>query len=145
MSLAEPARGGADAGVAPVRLVLPATPDSLAVVRQALTAMAEVLGLGEGVLDDLKVAVTEACTNAVVHAYPACDGGPPGPLEVHAWPHHGGIVVMVRDEGEGLSPRDARASAGLGLGLQLIATLAAEVRIASGPGRGTAIWMTFRR
>lgn len=144
MSRADPARGGADAGAAPVRLVLPATPESLAVVRQALTAMAEVLGLGEAVLDDLRVAVTEACTNAVVHAYPLCDGGAPGPLEVHAWPHHGGIVVMVRDQGEGLSPRDANASAGLGLGLQLIATLAAEVRIASGPGRGTAIWMTFR-
>lgn len=142
MSRAEPARGGAEASTAPVRLTLPASPDSLAVVRQALTAMAEVLGFGESVLEDLKVAVTEACTNAIVHAYPACDGGP---LEVHAWPHHGGIVVMVRDHGEGLSPRDSRASAGLGLGLQLMATLAAEVRIASGPGRGTAIWMTFRR
>src|SRR3954451_8758818 len=56
------------------RLSLPAVAENVAVVRQALTGMTEALGIGPGVLADMKTAVSEACNNVVLHAYE--DGGP---------------------------------------------------------------------
>jgi anti-sigma regulatory factor (Ser/Thr protein kinase) len=126
-------------GPAPVRLRLPARPESLTVVRQALSGVAAVVGLDGEDLDDLKVAVTEACTNVVLHAYP----GSEGPLEVEAWGEPKRMTVLVRDEGAGISPRAHADGPGLGLGLQLIAALAADVRISADPGRGTEVVMTF--
>src|SRR6476469_5669296 len=61
-----------------VRLSLPARPENVAVVRHVLGAFAEALHLPVGVVDDMRLAVTEACTNVVRHAY---DGVDPGPLE----------------------------------------------------------------
>jgi serine/threonine-protein kinase RsbW len=126
-------------GPAPVRVALPAEPTSLAVVRQALTGVASAIGMSGDRLDDLKVAVSEACTNVVLHAYE----GAPGPIEVHAWPQDEALVVLVRDEGQGMVPRAERASPGLGLGLGMIATQAGSVSFSSEPGNGTEVWMSF--
>src|SRR3954466_5691925 len=52
-----------------VRLELPARPEGVGVVRQALVGVADGLALDGAVLSDAKMAVTEACTNAVVHAH----------------------------------------------------------------------------
>jgi len=65
-----------------VRLTLPAVAENVAVVRQALTGMTEALGIGPGVLADMKTAVSEACNNVVVHAYP--EPAPARPVEVKA-------------------------------------------------------------
>jgi anti-sigma regulatory factor (Ser/Thr protein kinase) len=126
-------------GVAPVVLRLPAEPDSLAIVRQAVTGIAEVLGMDGDRIDDLKVAVTEACTNVVMHAY----DHRPGLVEVQAWPGDDALVVTVRDEGEGIVPRAERVSPGLGLGLQMIAALADDLRITAGEQGGTSVRMGF--
>lgn len=124
-----------------VRLRLPATPESLTMVRQALTGMAEVVGIGDEVIEDLKVAVTEACTNVVVHAY----SGQPGTMEVDSWGEPARLVVLVRDYGTGFIPRVPSIRRGLGLGLQLIASLATEVRISAGAESGTEVLMAFER
>jgi len=124
-----------------VRLRLPATPESLTMVRQALTGMAEVVGIGEEAIEDLKVAVTEACTNVVVHAY----AGRPGSMEVDSWGEPARLVVLVRDFGTGFVPRVQSVRQGLGLGLQLIASLASEVRISAGAEAGTEVLMAFER
>jgi serine/threonine-protein kinase RsbW len=126
-------------GPAPVQVALPAEAASLAVVRQTLSGVAAAIGMSQDRLDDLMVAVTEACTNVVLHAY----GDAIGPMQVHAWPLGNRLVLLVRDEGAGMVPRVERQSPGLGLGLGMIATLAADVSIASEPGRGTEVWMTF--
>ncbi|HWH15269.1 MAG TPA: ATP-binding protein [Miltoncostaeaceae bacterium] len=123
----------------PVVIRLPAEPDSLAIVRQAVTGVAEVLGLPEERLDDLKVAVTEACTNVVLHAY----AGDTGAMEVRVRQDDRSLVVTVRDEGAGIVPRAEKTSPGLGLGLQMIAALADDVRIAAGDGGGTSVRMAF--
>ena len=80
-------------------------------------------------LSDVKLAVTEACTNAVVHAYP--DGE--GPLEVAAYVRDDRLMLVVRDEGRGIVPRTD--SPGLGLGLPLIATLAEALELGTDDAR----------
>jgi anti-sigma regulatory factor (Ser/Thr protein kinase) len=120
---------------------LPAVPESLALVRHVLAGVAEAVHVPERALDDLKVAVTEACTNVVLHAYEGV--AERGPILVDIWHRASRLVVRVSDAGTGMAPRLERRSAGLGLGLRLMAMLTAEVRIVTRPEEGTAVWMTF--
>ena len=61
-----------------VRLSLPARAEGVAVVRQALAGLADALDFDPAVLADMKMAVSEACTNVVVHAYGEQRGQPRG-------------------------------------------------------------------
>ena len=56
-----------------VRLTIPARPEYITLGRLALTAIAGVHPLSDETLHDLKLALTEACTNSVKHAY--AEGG----------------------------------------------------------------------
>jgi serine/threonine-protein kinase RsbW len=122
-----------------VRLTVPARAESVPVVRQALSGLGQALGLDDSLIDDIKIAVTEACTNVVIHAYR--DGE--GPLEVRAWPQEGRLLVIVRDEGGGFAPRAETSSPGLGLGLPLIAALSEEMRITTGEDGANEVHMLF--
>lgn len=119
----------------------PAVAGSLALVRQTLAGLAEAVDVPERALDDLKLAVTEACTNVVLHAYAGMEE--PGQILVDVWHAESRLVVRVRDEGTGMKPRVDRGTPGLGLGLRLIAMLTAGVTITTEPDVGTAVWMTF--
>ena len=121
-----------------IELLLPARAENVAIVRHALGALGEVLGLDAQTLSDIRLAVTEACTNVVVHAYP---DGSEGPLEMLATLEEKELTVVVRDEGEGISPR--QDSPGLGLGLPLIASLAEKVQLGHDARRRTEVRMTF--
>lgn len=121
-----------------VELMLPARAENVAIVRHALGALGEVLALDERTLSDIRLAVTEACTNVVVHAYP---DGEEGPLAVLATLADEELTVVVRDEGEGISPR--QDSPGLGLGLPLIASLAEKVQLGHDAQKRTEVRMTF--
>ena len=57
-------------------LTLPARAENVAVVRHAFGGLADVVDVADQTLSDIKLAVTEACTNVVVHAYPGRDDGP---------------------------------------------------------------------
>jgi serine/threonine-protein kinase RsbW len=123
-----------------VVLSMPSRAEGVGVVRQALAGMADALDFDASVLADMKMAVTEACTNVVVHAYR--DG--PGPLEVQMLADTAGLTVVVRDEGQGIQPARARASTpALGLGLPLIAALSDTFELHGGAGHGTEVRMTF--
>lgn len=123
-----------------VRLAIPARPENVAVVRQALGGLANVLGIDGVALDDMKLAVTEACTNVVVHAYPEAEG----PLEVEMRPGGATLTVVVRDHGGGIRPRlDASSTSALGLGMPLMASLADDFVVHGAPGGGTEVRMTF--
>ena len=85
---------------------------------------------------DVQLAVTEAATNAVMHAYATT----PGDVTVTADVHEGELAIVIADTGTGLVERSD--SPGLGVGLSIIATVADEMRITSNAG-GTQIHMTF--
>jgi serine/threonine-protein kinase RsbW len=122
-----------------VEFSLPATADSVPLVRHALAGLAEALDMSPSEVADLKTVVTEACTNVVVHAYRGDDGA--GPLEVHAWEDGSCLVVTVRDFGDGIRPLADVESRSLRLGLPLIAALTDSFEISGGPGHGTEVTM----
>jgi anti-sigma regulatory factor (Ser/Thr protein kinase) len=119
-------------------LRLPARPENVAVARHAIGGFADVLEVPDQTLADVKLAVTEACTNVVVHAYPDREG----PMGLRASVDDGVLRVVVVDEGRGILPR--ADSPGLGLGLPLIATLAESLELGSGVNEETEVRMTFR-
>src|SRR5216110_2531808 len=57
-----------------LEITLPARAENVAVVRHAVGGLGEVLEVDDQTLSDIKLAVTEACTNVVVHAYPGSEG-----------------------------------------------------------------------
>ena len=122
-----------------VRLSVPAVPENVAVVRHLLGAFAEALQLAPEVVDDMRLAVTEACTNVVRHAYE----DRPGPIEVVIHPDDEKLEVVVSDRGRGLN--GGVDGSGPGLGLSLIAALADSIDLQELPTRGSRLAMSFRR
>jgi anti-sigma regulatory factor (Ser/Thr protein kinase) len=124
-----------------VRLTMPARAEGVAVVRQALAGMADALAVDAAVLADMKMAVSEACTNVVVHAY----DDPAGTLEVDMSADDVGLTIRVRDHGRGIQPqpKSEREVPALGLGLPLIAALSDTFEVQGDEGRGTEVRMTF--
>jgi serine/threonine-protein kinase RsbW len=121
-------------------LQLPAVPASVGELRHALCARLECLaGVSSELVEDISLAVSEAATNAVVHAY--ATEGDPGPLVLSARVMDDRVHVVVRDHGRGMTPRPD--SPGLGLGLPLMSRLADAVQITTHPEGGTEVRMTF--
>lgn len=122
----------------PFRLELRADPDCVGDVRAAARGYAERHGASEQTAADVALAVSEAVTNVVVHAY----DGAPGDLRLVAQRIDDRILIAIEDDGHGLAPNPA--TQGLGLGLPLIARVAADFQVAPGPqGIGTRVLMTF--
>jgi serine/threonine-protein kinase RsbW len=131
---------GQEAQVPDFELMLPARAENVAVVRHAIGGLGDAVPAIDGQrLSDIKLAVTEACTNVVVHAYDDGDG----PMQVEAsLESDEELVVIVRDEGRGIAPRTD--SPGLGLGLPLIASLAESLELGRDGDQRTEVRMTFR-
>lgn len=127
-------------GDARVEFSLPARAENVALVRHALAGLAEALNMEPSEIADLKTVVTEACMNAVVHAY---DGPEPGPLEVEAWPDDDALTITVRDFGSGIRPLADVEHRSLRLGLPLIAALTKSFQVSGEPGRGTEVRMSI--
>jgi len=117
----------------------PAEPVIVAQARRGVSEFARTLGADEEVLGGITLAVSEAATNAVLHAFVDL---PPGRVSVTAEAGDGSIRVRVIDDGRGMTPRSD--SPGLGLGLSMMASMASSCDIREGPsGRGTEVSMTF--
>src|SRR5688500_9362571 len=97
-----------------LRLELPAAAENVGVVRHALAGLAEAIGMDPGRIGDLKTVVTEACMNAVVHAY-GDDGS--GTMEIEARRVEEALEVVVRDRGTGIRPRADTDRQSLRMGL----------------------------
>jgi serine/threonine-protein kinase RsbW len=127
------ANGGGDGHA--IHLTIPAKPEYITLGRLALTGLARVRALDEDVLGDLKLAITEACTNSVRHAYQEAGGA----VEIVYELHPDRIVVEILDRGEGFSldepivPLAEDLSEG-GLGIAIIRALTDELEIGAMPG-----------
>lgn len=118
---------------------MPAQAANVPLVRQVLSGLLDAHNVEAALCADVKIAVTEACTNVVVHAYP--DGE--GPLETNMSMVPGHLLVSVRDRGLDFNPlpHDPGAPA-LGFGLALISSLSDEFSMRSG-NSGTEVQMMF--
>lgn len=119
-----------------VRLTIPAKAEYITLVRLALSGLSQTRPFSEETLGDLKLAVTEACSNSVRHAY---QGGREGAVEVVYELHPDRLVIEVVDEGSGFTVPDQVGSDGAGLaegglGISIIRELADELEV--GPGAG---------
>jgi anti-sigma regulatory factor (Ser/Thr protein kinase) len=122
-----------------IRLSLPASAENVVLVRRVVATLAEELRLPRELVEDIKLAVTEACTNVVRHAY----AGGEGSLEVELDPKDGErLTVVVTDHGSGIQPHPRVG--GPGLGLPLIAALADQLEIDQQPDHGSRVCMEFR-
>jgi serine/threonine-protein kinase RsbW len=112
---AEGMAGRAEPQSGDLHVRLEAVPDSVPEARLRVRTWCERAQVGGQVQSDLMLAVTEAATNVVQHAY---SGGRPGTFLLDVHRDAGDVVVSIRDEGVG--PRRAAPSAGAGLGLEII-------------------------
>jgi serine/threonine-protein kinase RsbW len=130
---------GVDTSAQDIHLTLPAEPENVAVVRHVLGALADALNMPSDVREDIRLAVTEACTNVVRHAY-SDDGGT---IDVVVRPSGEALEVTVSDTGRGIGP--SPDTGGPGLGLPLIWALADAVEIEREEGNGSRLVMSFLR
>jgi serine/threonine-protein kinase RsbW len=124
-----------------VRLIIPAKAEYITLGRLALTAIARVRPLPEETLSDLKLALTEACTNSVRHAYE----GRVGTVEIVYRIEPDRLVVEVADDGGGFevdaavdNTDNGDLSEG-GLGIAIIRAVADEVEIGPGESGGSRL------
>jgi serine/threonine-protein kinase RsbW len=123
-----------------VRLTIPARPEYITLGRLALTAIAGLRPLSDETLHDLKLALTEACTNSVKHAYE--DGS--GSVDIVYELHRDRLAVEVGDAGPGFEPRQSAGNGADeleegGLGIAIIRALTDEVEIAEREGGGSRL------
>ncbi|MBA3402699.1 MAG: ATP-binding protein [Actinobacteria bacterium] len=136
---------------ATIRLTFPAKADYLLLARLALGGVVREMPVGPELLADLRLAVTEACGNAVRHAYG--DGG--GSVEVAFLVSDDRLEMVVEDTGSGLElplieqllepepPAATVEPADGGMGIAIIRAIVDELDVRSGAdGRGTVVHMT---
>jgi len=116
----------------------PAVAEAVPLARRALTAVAAGAGAGGERLEEIRLAVSEALTNAVVHAYRNREAGH---FHVTAAVASGELWVLISDDGRGLHAwNDSR---GLGIGLSLISGLSDDFAIVTRASGGTEVQMRF--
>src|SRR3954468_13744421 len=123
----------------PGRWAVPATPEQVAFLRSEVTHYAHEVGVPDGRLGDVRLAVSEAATNAVLHAY---RDRSPGQIRVDARVlDDGRLRIVVEDDGFGPLPRPD--SPGLGLGLPTLASVPPPRELSAGSAAGSRLSMRF--
>jgi serine/threonine-protein kinase RsbW/stage II sporulation protein AB (anti-sigma F factor) len=118
----------------------PAVPEHVRDARREIAELARRAGVPDEALGAVRLAVSEAVSNAILHGYR--DGCARGEVTVLAQAEDSRLEVSVRDRGCGMSPHvDGR---GAGMGLPLIAELSDALAVRPNAGGGTEVHMTFR-
>jgi serine/threonine-protein kinase RsbW len=122
-----------------VRLTIPAKAEYITLCRLALAGIPQLRPVPDETLHDLKLALTEACTNSIRHAYGA---GNEGTVRIVYELDDDRISIEVADEGEGFvldEASEADRMSESGLGIAIIRALADELEIEPGDGRGSRL------
>lgn len=122
-------------------MALPSAPESVGEIRAAISRLAADWGFPEHKIQAIRLAVSEAASNAVIHGY----SEEPGPITVSAELTEDGVMqVVIADQGLGMLPQ--RESDGLGLGVPLMTTLSDHLDITSPMnGAGTEVRLYFHK
>ncbi len=134
-----------------VTITIPASPEYVDLIRLTLFGVASRLKFSFEDIEDMKVAVSEACNNAVLHAY----GSEPGKIEATFVATDSELAITVRDYGGSFDIPDHRETGGGlhgksideiqsgGLGLYLMQALMDRVEVRQEDG--TAVTLTKKR
>jgi serine/threonine-protein kinase RsbW len=124
-----------------VRLTIPAKPEYITLSRLALAGLSRVRSFPDETLADLKLALTEACSNSVRHAY----GDGEGHVDISFELRDDRLIVEVADDGSGFElehgvKNDEDVLSEGGLGIAIIRSIADDVEIGAGEGgRGSRL------
>jgi serine/threonine-protein kinase RsbW len=128
-----------DSEIAVINLTIPAKAEYIALGRLTLTALARARDFSAETLADLKLALTEACSNSVRHAYSAGDGT----VELLYELHPDRLVIEVSDQGRGFEPPDDLEELGDfgegGLGIAIIREIVDTLEIGEQAGGGSRL------
>jgi len=145
-----------------MRLELPARPENAALVRVAVGALASQLDFTLADIEEIRVAVSEAFSNAVLHAYPLGTPGSDGTAGGRGGEETGTVTVegrllgevlevSVADRGAGIADLDKARQPGystrpdrMGLGFVFMESFMDEVSVRTAPGSGTRVVMRKR-
>ncbi|MCQ2560244.1 MAG: anti-sigma F factor [Clostridia bacterium] len=130
-----------------VKIEFPAHPQNVALARSLVAALVAEADPTLSELDELKVAVSEAVTNAVIHAYPE---NPQGLIELTACLESSRVTILIRDWGQGIAdlPKALEADYStqqerMGLGFSLMQAFSTEMEVKSESGQGT--WVKLHK
>ncbi len=133
-----------------VEIKIPCQSEFVGVVRLAVSGIASRMNFSVEDIEDIKIAVSEACTNCVQHAFPnQADGS----VLIECRMTKEALIIDVIDSGKGFDPKTVKSEklkspsndpdrVGLGLGLTFIKSLMDKAEFISAPGKGTTIRMT---
>lgn len=126
-----------------IKLSVPSKPEYVGVIRLTLAAIASRIGFDIDKIEDMKVAVAEACTNAIIHG---CNCKQGSNFNIDFISTEEKLTILVYDDGEGCQldniedPDLSKPKEG-GLGIFIIKSLMDEVEIKSEKGKGMMIKM----
>jgi serine/threonine-protein kinase RsbW/stage II sporulation protein AB (anti-sigma F factor) len=123
----------------PLRRTVPAVPACVAGLRADAAGYLAAAGAPPELTEAVRLAVSEAVSNVILHAYPPDDD--PGPVHLVVEVSRGTVHVTVADEGRGMAPRFD--SPGAGLGLPIIANVATRLELGPAGEAGTELRMSF--
>ena len=125
-------------------------PEFVGVVRLAISGVAARLNFTIDEIEDIKISVSEACTNVIQHAYGSSSNPETDIIEIKAYIVGESLEIIVKDFGKGFdlsiigTPEQRKKSEekmGLGLGLTFIKSLMDDTNFESIQGKGTTIQM----
>ena len=116
-----------------------ALPGEVARLRAEAGTFASRLGAPDALVDDVRLAVSEALNNVIMHAYPGASGR--HDTRANADPASGLVTFSVRDYGIGFGPRPD--SPGMGMGVVIMTALSHAIEIAAPADGGTEVHLTF--
>ena len=134
-----------------VQLSIPANSEFIAVARLSVSGVAARMDFSIEDIEDIKVAVSEACTNVIQHAYANTQSGV---INITFTIHKDLLEITVKDSGKGFNPNNVESEKtkggnsdlyGLGLGLVFIQSLMDDAQINSEQGIGTTLTMVKKR
>jgi serine/threonine-protein kinase RsbW len=131
-----PVKIGSRGAASAIEIEERALPESIAILRRSAVDFAVAMGASGESIADLALAVSEAATNAVQHAYAASARGR---VQLRAVAADEWLDIEVVDRGDGFI---GGASGGLGLGLSTMALMSADFTIVQARS-GTEVWMRF--
>ncbi len=125
-----------------IELEIPASPQYVSLARLITTTIARSLNFADDKIDDLRIVISEMCTNAIIH----CDHreGTENRIKVRYIPGEHNLSIEVKDEGPGFDPGcvgdfEDGIAAGKGFGIPLIKSLVDEFELNTGPDCGTTV------